>query len=55
MVLKKGARVIDNDGLVGVIIEYQDEHNVHVKTEKGLGLYCLVKSCEYYDPIEETE
>lgn len=50
--IKKGVTVIDGQGMVGVVKEFQDIHNVWVKYENGSsGVYCLDKNCKDYDPL----
>ena len=47
--LKKGMKVIDGDGDIGIITECEDAHNVIVQYEnEGVGIHCLVEDCELF-------
>ncbi len=47
--IKKGMKVIDGDGDIGIITESQDAHNVIVEYENGgKGIHCLVEGCELF-------
>lgn len=55
-----GMRVVDVDGYIGVVMNCDDIHNVHVEYDDGgSGLYCLDEDCDkcsgdnarYYDPL----
>jgi hypothetical protein len=51
-----GMEVIDDDGLTGVVIDSSDTHNVYVDYRSGsMGLYCLDKNCDEYDPLFKVE
>jgi len=44
--IKKGMKVVGEDGVVGVVVERTDPHNIHVEYEDTwFGLYCLVYGC----------
>jgi hypothetical protein len=57
--LKKGMKVQDVDGNVGVIKKCNDIHNIYIKYEGsvgGYGLYCIDDvDKDYYDPLYEAE
>lgn len=54
-VAKTGDIVMDNDGNTGMVIEAGDIHNILVQFDNGgSGLYCMVESCDHYDPLQAT-
>ena len=58
--LKKGMKVKDEDGNVGIITLCKDIHNISVKytnSEGGYGLYCIDPKCKtpIYDPLYVEE
>jgi preprotein translocase subunit YajC len=52
--LKVGDKVKDSEGLIGIVKECEDLHNILVKypKNKGQGIYCVKKSCASYDPLQ---
>jgi hypothetical protein len=45
--LSVGTKVYDKDfDCIGTVTECSDIHNVKVKFEDGMGLYCLQESCK---------
>jgi hypothetical protein len=51
-----GMKVIDGDGITGVITECSDVHNILVDYgDDGRGLYCLDNFCDDYDPLFKVE
>ena len=48
--IKKGMKVVDNAGDIGIVTECEDAHNVIVQYENdGRGIYCLVEDCELFE------
>lgn len=44
--IRVGMKVIDRDGITGIVKDCKDIHNILVKYENGgSGLYCLVEGC----------
>lgn len=51
--VKVGDTVKDSDGTVGKVIESSDSHNIFVQFDNGgSGLYCVVPTCNHYDPLQ---
>lgn len=56
----EGRTVQDEFGDFGIILKYEDNHNIYVKLNKdskgklidGLGIYCQVKDCSNYSPLK---
>ena len=53
--IKEGIKVVDNEGIVGIVKDASDPHNIFVKytSHKGSGFYCIVEGCDEYDPVDE--
>ena len=53
--IKKGSKVIDTEGIAGIVKDAIDPHNIFVEytSHKGSGFYCIVEGCEEYDPLNE--
>lgn len=53
--IQVGMRVIDTDGMTGTVKEGHDGHNIYViyDNKKGTGLYCVIPTCEEYEPRSE--
>lgn len=50
--IKHSMRVVDNEGLFGVIESCDDIHNVNVVYDNGgAGLYCLDPNCDQFSPL----
>lgn len=51
--IKKGSKVIDNEGETGTVTYMTDKHNIHVEYDnnKGSGWYCTVKGCHLYEDL----
>ena len=44
--LKIELKVIDFEGVKGVVTEFEDYHNVFVEFDNGGGHYCFAKGCD---------